>query len=91
MTRTRSTESIVGLVRELLKQPRESEWIEFKQNNDDAQAIGEYISALANSAALEEKAFAYLLWGVDDATRQVVGTTFDPGTARQGTSGKHKA
>lgn len=84
MTRTQSTESIVGLVREFLKQPRESESIEFKQNNDDAQAIGEYISALANSAALEEKAFAYLLWGVDDATRRVVGTTFDPGAARRG-------
>lgn len=78
MTRTPSNELLVGLVRELLKLPQETEWVEFKQNNDNPQEIGEYISALANSAALEEKAFAYMVWGIDDATHAVVGTKANP-------------
>jgi len=84
MTRARSRESLVGLVRELLKQPKEAEWVEFKQNNGDGQEIGEYISALANSAALEEKAFAYVLWGIENETRKILGTEFDPTTAKRG-------
>jgi predicted HTH transcriptional regulator len=74
----------VGLVRELLKLPRETEWLELKHNNGNPEDIGEYISALANSAALEEKAFAYVLWGIDDSRRAVIGTTFAPATTKVG-------
>lgn len=84
MTRTRGAESLIGLVRELVKLPRETGWVEFKHNNGDAQEIGEYISALSNSAALEEKAFAYVVWGIEDGTRTVVGTDVDPATAKRG-------
>lgn len=84
MTRTRSSESLVGLVRELLKLPKETEWVEFKHDNDNPEEIGEYISALANSAALDEKAFAYVVWGIENATRRVLGTRFDPMTAKRG-------
>lgn len=84
MTRARSTESLVGLVRELLKLPRETEWVELKRNNDNPDDIGEYLSALANSAALEEKAFAYVLWGIDDATRAIIGTPFTPAEKKVG-------
>ena len=45
-----------SLVRELLSLPVETGWVEFKHNNTDAQQIGEYLSALSNSAALEGKA-----------------------------------
>lgn len=38
--------------------------------------IGEYISALSNSAALCERLKAYLVWGVQDDTHEVVGTEF---------------
>ncbi len=62
----------------LLTQPRERTTIEFKSNWDHADDIGEYISALANAAALEGHERAWLIWGVDDATRQVKSTTFDP-------------
>ena len=61
MTVDRDQEYLAGLVRELCKVPRETEWVEFKVNNSDPQTIGEYISALANSAALNGKAFAYLI------------------------------
>ena len=75
---------LLSLVRELAALPAETPWVELKHNNAHAQEIGEYISALANAAALEGKARAYLLWGVDDATHALVGTSFDPAAARVG-------
>lgn len=56
----------------------EKEWVEFKKNNTDPQEIGEYISALANAAKLHQKPNAYLIWGVDNDSREIVGTTFKP-------------
>ena len=61
-----------------------NEWVEFKVNNADPQEIGEYLSGLANGAALNGKAFAYMLWGVEDQTHRVVGTTFAPAGAKKG-------
>ena len=51
----RSVEYLQSLVRELVKLPNETEWVEFKCNNKQPQMIGEYISALSNSAALCER------------------------------------
>lgn len=36
--------------------------------------IGEDVSALANSAVLADRDYAYMIWGVDDKTHQVIGT-----------------
>ena len=66
------------LLRRLLSLPHETEWVEFKHNNADPEEIGEYLSALANSAALHEKDRAYIVWGIADGTRQVEGTSFRP-------------
>jgi ATP-dependent DNA helicase RecG len=44
--------------------------------------IGEYISALANAACLKYKPKAYLLYGIQDRTHAVVGTSFDPYTEK---------
>lgn len=71
-------EYLDGLVSELRKLPHETTWLEFKENNANPEEIGEYISALSNSAALEGKANAYVLWGVKDDTREAVGTAFKP-------------
>jgi ATP-dependent DNA helicase RecG len=78
MTIERSLEYLRALLKELVSQPNETEWVEFKHNNDDAPLIGEYISALANSAALFGKKSAYIVWGVDDDSHQLIGTTFKP-------------
>ena len=51
----RSMEYLQSLVRELVKLPSKTEWVEFKCNNKEPQMIGEYISALSNSAALCER------------------------------------
>ncbi len=84
MTVDRTIEYLRGLVHELVKLPKETEWLEFKHNNADPEEIGEYISALANSAALCGKASAYLLWGIDDEAHDVIGTTFSPAKAKVG-------
>ncbi|MFN8545030.1 MAG: ATP-binding protein [Candidatus Binatia bacterium] len=84
MTADRPADYLASLVRELCALPRETEWVEFKVNEAEPQAIGEYISALANAAALVGKAFAYLAWGVRDEDHAIVGTTFDPHSGRVG-------
>jgi len=63
---------------ELRELPTETEWAEFKRNNSDPQMIGEYLSAISNAAALESQAFGYIVWGIEDGTHNVVGTTFKP-------------
>ena len=47
-----SPEQLNSLLRELCRLTKETEWVEFKHDNDDAPMIGEYISVLSNSAAL---------------------------------------
>ena len=84
MNISRPNDYHVSLVHELCKLPLETEWVEFKINNSDPQEIGEYLSALSNSAALSGKAFAYLVWGVADGDHAIVGTHFAPRAARKG-------
>ena len=73
---------LVRLVDELCQLATETEWVEFKNDNHHPQAIGEYISALANAACLKYKPKAYLLYGIEDGTHEVVGTSFDPYTKK---------
>lgn len=81
---TYTPEYLSGLLNELRALPRETEWVEFKHNNEDPQEIGEYISALANSAALIGKTCAYLVWGIEAGTHKVVGTLFSPVAKKKG-------
>lgn len=66
------------LIEELRALPQECEWVEFKVNNSNPQGIGEYVSALSNSACLENKEFAHLVFGIKDDNHSLVGTTFKP-------------
>lgn len=56
----------------------EDEIIEYKVNNNDHERIGKYISALANSSALLNRQFSYIIWGIEDETKKIVGTKFYP-------------
>lgn len=67
-----------ALVERLRGVGRENEWLEFKVDNAAPEEIGEYVSCLSNSAALGGQETGFLLWGVADEDRSVVGTTFDP-------------
>lgn len=84
MARYDSPEYLSGLVHELRALPKETEWVEFKCNNGNPEEVGENIAALANSATLHGKANAYLVWGVEDETHNLIGTTFRPSSARKG-------
>lgn len=75
---------IKNLIRELISLPYETEWVEFKHNNCEPQMIGEYISALGNAATLCGRPKAYLIWGVDDSTHKILGTTFDYRNSKKG-------
>ena len=68
----------ISLVDRLRVLPTETEWLEFKRARCAPQEIGEYFSALANSACLAREHRGYLLFGIDDATHKVVGTNYDP-------------
>ncbi|MBS4462667.1 putative DNA binding domain-containing protein [Aerococcaceae bacterium zg-B36] len=70
-------EKYLKIINEIINKNVEEEWFEFKMNWSEPNGIGEYISALSNSAAMCKKEFAYLIWGINDETHEVVGTTFD--------------
>lgn len=69
---------LIALVDRLRREPREVEWLEFKENWHEPQVIGEYLSALSNSACLAGRPRGYLVFGIDNATHDVVGTSVDP-------------
>ena len=56
----------------------ENEVVEFKkaENNFDFDDLGKYFSALSNEANLRDKDFAWLVFGVHDKTREILGTTY---------------
>jgi predicted HTH transcriptional regulator len=81
-------EELGHLVNHLRSFAGENEWIEFKCNKDDPEQIGEYISALSNSAALHRQPRGYIVWGIEDQTRQIVGTKFSPRKKKIGGEGK---
>lgn len=68
----------LALIDELRVLPAETSWFEFKRNNKDPGLIGRTVSALSNAARLADQHFAYVVWGVEDATHKLVGTSFEP-------------
>ena len=72
------------LINQLRALPNETEWVEFKQNKCIPQLIGEYLSALSNSACLANKEHGYLVFGIEDETHQIIGTDCNPAKVKQG-------
>lgn len=73
-----------NLLNTLRSQTTETEWLEFKKNNIEPEEIGEYISALSNSACLHDKTAAYLIFGIADKTHELVGTSLRAKQAKVG-------
>ena len=65
-------------VKELIEYDYEREWLKFKVNMSNPDELGEYVSALANSAAEYGKKEAYFILGIDDKSHKIVGTVFNP-------------
>ena len=66
------------LIKDLQAYPKECEWVEFKKDNSRPDELGEYISALSNSACLSNQKFGYLIFGIEDSTHRIIGTSFSP-------------
>ena len=64
-----------------LRYHHEDEVVEFKkaENSFDFDDLGKYFSALSNEANLRDKGFAWLVFGVHDKTREILGTTYKNG------------
>jgi ATP-dependent DNA helicase RecG len=77
-------EQLERLLNGLLNLSTEKEWVEFKMNNAAPDMIGEYISALSNTARMKGEPYGYVVWGVEDRTHNVAGTTFVPAIAKVG-------
>ncbi len=73
-----ASQVLLNLLDRLCQLPREAATVEFKLNWDKPDDIGGYLSALANAAALERRDRAWAVWGVDGATHEVKGTSFNP-------------
>ena len=71
-------DKLIKLLQQLISAPKENEWVEFKHNYHSPEEIGETISALSNGSFLNNQDFGYLVFGVEDDTQKVIGTTFKP-------------
>ncbi len=68
----------------LCQLPQETEWVEFKLNWTEHDEIGEYVSAIANSACLHDQAAGFIVWGRADSSHEIEGTSFHPKKRRVG-------
>lgn len=76
------TEQFKHLVKELRALPKECDWVEFKENNSDPETLGSNTSAISNAALLAGRTKGYIVFGIEDGTHALVGTTFDPNTKK---------
>lgn len=65
------------ILKDILLRDEEEEWFDLKSNHLEPKVIGEYISALSNAAAELGRTHGYLVWGIDNDTHEVKGTTFN--------------
>jgi ATP-dependent DNA helicase RecG len=77
-------EDLNKLLEKLVTLPKESEWVEFKENNYNPDDIGKRISALSNGANLFNQKNGYLVFGVKDGIHTIVGTKFKPSESKKG-------
>lgn len=73
-----TTEELTSILDSLLLLPAETEVVEFKraERNFDDRALGQYFSALSNEANLKGKSCAWLIFGVENKSHEVVGSQY---------------
>ncbi|MBQ9327451.1 MAG: ATP-binding protein, partial [Solobacterium sp.] len=80
---------LIEKINELRLYEYEREWFEFKENWFDLDELGQYISALSNSAASYGQKNGYFIWGIHDRTHEIIGTEFNPDMERKNEPIKH--
>ena len=78
-----------NIIENLLSFSDEYEWLDYKENWFSKDGIGEYISAISNGAALCGKEVGYLVWGINDKTKEIVGTNINFDKDIEGEPYKH--
>jgi len=68
------------LLNQLRSLPSETEWMEFKKagNSYTFNKLGKYFSALGNEANLKGKPYGWLIFGMEDKTRNIIRTKDSP-------------
>ncbi|MBI5003804.1 putative DNA binding domain-containing protein [Candidatus Kaiserbacteria bacterium] len=74
----------VKLLQFVLGLPKETEYLEFKENNLSEKTLGELISAISNAACLCDVEYGYVVYGIEDSTHTVVGTKLKPRSIKIG-------
>ncbi|MBW2742281.1 MAG: putative DNA binding domain-containing protein [Deltaproteobacteria bacterium] len=71
-------EELYKLLNELRSLPSETEWVEFKEagSSYSFNKLGRYFSALGNEANLKGKPYGWLIFGVEDKARKIIGTYY---------------
>ncbi len=77
-----TNEECIVVLERFIRLGVECEYVEFKEKNDNPELIGKYISGLSNGANLHNQKYAYLIFGIKDQTLEIVGTDFNPKTAK---------
>ena len=83
------SKNLENLVCDLCSLDSEKEWFEFKTNWFNPVELGEYISALSNSASYVGRKRGFLVWGIDDHSHSILGTDFNPDIDVKGEPLKH--
>ena len=65
----------IDLFENFLRLDEEYDWLDFKENWFSKDEIGEYISAVSNGACLCGKEYGYIVWGVKNNPKEVIGST----------------
>lgn len=73
---------LIALVDEYREIDAELGWVEFKVNYTDPEMIGSLISAISNAARLADKPCGYVMWGINNETHKIDGTSFRPASAK---------
>ena len=73
-----TVEELTNILDSLLTLPAETEVVEFKraERNFDDRDLGQYFSALSNEANLKGVSRAWLVFGVENHTHEVVGSQY---------------
>lgn len=69
---------LIDIIDDCLKQPDETDWIEFKENNADYNTLGKRLCWLSNTACLSGKDFWFLIYWIEDWTLALKWTKFIP-------------
>ena len=73
-----NTRNLKKTLDELRALRKETEWVEFKQarTSFDFDRLGKYFSALSNEANLKDREYGWLVFGITDEDRKIIGTQY---------------